>query len=82
MTRLAKCPNSAIALPSAGAAEAPDPYTSPNPTATNIARAVFSTLLSLSDDFPRWLPARYRVVTEGIRRQQLELSIWQPRFHR
>ena len=49
-------PNSAIAAPLAGAAEAPDAPASPNPTATSIARAVFCILLS--SDIPNSLHAQ------------------------
>jgi hypothetical protein len=49
MTGSVRCPNSAIAAPLAGAAEALEAATSPNPVATIIARAVLHISLQLSD---------------------------------
>ena len=46
MTGPIRCPNSAIAEPFAGTAEAPEAAPSPNPVATSIARAVLHILIS------------------------------------
>jgi hypothetical protein len=46
MTGSIRCPNSAIAEPFAGAAEAPEAAPSPNPVATSIARAALHILIS------------------------------------
>jgi hypothetical protein len=46
MTGSIRCPNSATAEPFAGAAEAPEAAPSPNPVATNIARAELHILIS------------------------------------
>jgi hypothetical protein len=49
MTGSVRCPNSAIAAPLAGAAEALEAATSPNPVATIIARAILHISFLLSD---------------------------------
>src|ERR1700683_2997767 len=58
MTWSAKCPNSEIAAPLAGSAEASHAPTSPNPTATSAARLVSRILLSWLTSQAGFLPKR------------------------